>query len=250
MLNSDQPEALTRVDAWNRIEAYSTEIYSLWHHSSSYSAIRKRIDKFSIGKNAIDFGCGEGYWLGELKNFKRIIGVDFSTNLVNKISKPTLHTEIVVADIGSLSYEHEFDFALNLNAFMPENHTAALKKFSTMLRALRPGGRLIFVIFSAEGYQAFINLLHFQRSASGDELGSLKETIDLFFEKSDNPLGYIRQGNGTVVKFWVRDEAEAFFRMSGTVEILEYFRVPHIYDGPKIPGFDSWFHGWVIEKSA
>ena len=246
----DRREALKRPDVWNNVENYVTEIYSLWHHSNSRSVIRDRISRFATGDRAIDLGCGEGHWLEELRNFRKIVGIDFSISLVDRIATPPPQTEIVLSDICSLLYEGEFDFALNLNAFAPESHTAALQKFSTILRLLKPGGRLIWVVSSAECYQTIINLMHFHRSALDDELSSPKETIDIFFEKSDNPLGYVKQENGTVLKFWIKEEAEIFFKMCGSAEILEYFRIPRGSYQQEIEGLEPWFHGWVIEKSA
>ncbi|WIY23563.1 hypothetical protein [Parasedimentitalea psychrophila] len=80
------------------------------------------------------------------------------------------------------------------------------------------------------------------------------EKMDSWSEWYNNPLGYVRNDTGTVVKYWIRQEAEAVFSSVGGVNILESFRLDReqktvseaLPEGlPK-----AWFWGWVLQRSA
>jgi SAM-dependent methyltransferase len=238
-----------RKDVWNAVEDYPSEIYSLWHHDTSRSAILRRlVEHFTPGCVAADFGCGAGYWLDNLSAAKKIYAVDFSKRLLAEAQKNAPHhCETRQQDLSG-PLPGRIDFALCLNALMPESHSDCLLKLSRMRDALSTGGKLILVIFSQECASSYINLKHFSAAQDGREEASLEEVLSWYLGWQNNPLGYTKHRNGTVVKFWCKDEAEAVFQMVGGLRPLECFRVPREWEGRLVGGFEPWFWGWVLEK--
>jgi len=156
-------------------------------------------------------------------------------------------------NLRDLSLPEPLDFALCLNALMPESHSDALQILQRLFDSLACGGRLVLVLPSMEALLYTANMQHFEASRQGKEEQSLINQMETWSQWFSNPLGYVRNNSETVVKFWLKDEAEAIFKTIGTVRIVETFRLDRdqktlsevLPDGvPK-----SWFWGWVLERS-
>ncbi len=67
-----------------------------------------------------------------------------------------------------------------------------------------------------------------------------------------NPLGYVLNGNETVVKYWIKEEAEEVFRIVGGTLVREYFRLDNVKNATgEMPPPDwqqPWYHGWILTK--
>ena len=59
------------------------------------------------------------------------------------------------------------------------------------------------------------NVVHFHEADQGREEASLRECLDIWAAWYSNPLGYVRNGNDTIVKYWLREEFEAVVQRVG-----------------------------------
>lgn len=242
-----------RRDYWNSVDDYAGEIASLWHLDRA-GIITSAISAHRRGDSAADLGCGPGYWLACLDEAPRLFAVDFAEGLLEQArGRAPAQTEFLCQNLAALDLPAPVDFALCLNAIMPESHTHALQIFERVFTSLAPGGRLILVLPSIEAMLYAANMMHFAASEDGKESESLTERMEIWAEWYSNPLGYVRNSNDMVVKYWLRPEAEEVFSMTGDVAVLSRFRVAHrrLATGETLDARfrPPWFWGWVLEKA-
>ena len=241
-----------RVRYWNALEDYPDRVASLFHMSCG-DDLRQRIARLSPSGICADLACGPGYWLNTLGDAERIYAVDFSAGMLTQArTRAPDQTVFIEQNLRDLDLPEQVDFALCFNGVMPESHSDALRMLGRIAAALAPNGRLMMVLPSIEALLYTANALHFSAAQMGLEAQSLRERLDTWLEWSANPLGYVRNGNGTIVKYWQKDEAEVAFSMSGDWRVVERFRVlrDNNANGECPPEHlpKAWFHGWVLQK--
>lgn len=86
----------------------------------------------------LDMGCGEGYYLSQLKaDGRQFSGIDIAKNAVHRAAKRKLGAQLAVASVFQLPFVSEqFDIALSI--FSPLDPAESF-------RVLKPGGHLIMV---------------------------------------------------------------------------------------------------------
>lgn len=155
--------------------------------------------------------------------------------------------------LAELNLPSKVDFALCLNALMPESHSDALQSLTRIFEALAVSGRLVLVLPSMESVLYTANMQHFAAAKRGKEAESLTERMELWSQWYSNPLGYVRNKNGAVVKYWLREEAEAVFQDLGQVRVIERFELERARTANgEVPPTNvkrPWFWGWVLERS-
>lgn len=107
------------------------------------------------GRDALDAGCGSGYWLGWLAdNGFNTHGIDGSEDMVALARAEVPGTRVDVGDVRSLPYgDASFDVALSVEVirYLPDPDRA----LAELHRVLRPGGTAIVTgapRFALHGY--------------------------------------------------------------------------------------------------
>lgn len=238
-----------REQYWELVDDYPAEVYSLWHHEASAKVISERIADYAPCRGAaVDFGCGPGFWLPSLEKASETFGIDFSAHMLRLARENnSRRVKLVHADMSELQFQSYFEFGICLNALMPEGHSDAIHKIRSLTRSMALGGKIVIVVFALESHLTFLNMRHVERAIDGEESESIDEIMTKFEYYYNNPLGYIRERNGQINKFWLKEELEGFFGIAGGIQICEYFKVPREYD---VSLFTPWFHGWVIERCS
>ena len=93
------------------------------------------------GDSFIELGCGTGALLERIsKNFKRCVGIDPSTSLLERAPKIE-NVEYQAKSLEEIEYSEEFDTVVLRNTL----HHVADPEYAVRVahRALRPGGRLV-----------------------------------------------------------------------------------------------------------
>lgn len=240
-------------DFWDQTGEYCLSVTSLWHIPAG-ELLREKIRALSPSGTCADLGCGPGYWLHELANSATLFAVDFSSNMLSQAAeRAPAGTIFVQQALQDLDLGNELDFALCLNAVMPRNHAEALRILGAVFSRLKSGGRIVLVMPSLEALLYSANISHFDMAATGREQESLEQKMDTWTEWYSNPLGYVRNSNGNIVKYWLKDEAEQVFDMLGGVAVEECFRVPHrsnaTGENPPERFLPSWYWGWVLRRN-
>lgn len=202
---------------------------------------------------AADFGCGPGYWINSIRKANKIYAIDFSRAMLDEAAKRSpFNTVYLCQELSSVSLPEKIDFALCFNAIMPESHTHALSIFRNIFSTLAPQGRIVVILPSMESVLYTSNILHFFKAQEGKETESFDERISIWSEYYSNPLGYVRNSHGLIIKYWIKNEAEEVFRMTGKMKTISRFVIPYktkaFPDNAKVN--PPWFWGWVLEKQA
>lgn len=241
-----------RISFWEEVSAYTSQMASLWHGNAG-DALRSLIRKNNPKNICADFGCGPGYWLEALAFAHKLYAVGFSSNMLDQAKeRAPIQTEFLQQNLSELSLPNPVDFALRFNAIMPEGHADALQIFRRLCGAMAEGGTLIVVVpaFDALIYSA--NAVHFHEADQGREEVSLRERLDTWSAWYSNPLGYVRNGNDTIVKYWLREEFEAVVQMVGGMSVADYIRLDRVKnttgENPPEGCAPSWYHCWVLKN--
>lgn len=98
----------------------------------------QRVQQLQQAEHLLDMGCGEGYYLSQLKSDKlHLSGVDIAKSAVHRAAKRKLGAQLAVASVFQLPFVAE-QFAIALSIFSPLDPAETL-------RILKPGGHLIMV---------------------------------------------------------------------------------------------------------
>lgn len=240
----------SRVAIWDRQSNYEKEVFSLWHVPCG-DTLRDLIFANASRGPAADLGCGPGYWLAHLGALADpVYAIDFSPGMIAQArTRAPDHTVFLQQELSALALPQPVQTALCLNAVMPESHSHALAILRAVFGCLAPGGRLILVLPSFEAKLFSANINHFLAAERGQEEASLVANLDAWTECFSNPLGYFRNPNGTVVKYWLQAEAETVFERIGGVRKVECARLPFVRN--EQAAFDAtqeWLWCWVLER--
>lgn len=106
----------------------------------------------------LDMGCGEGYYLSQLKaDGRQLSGVDIAKNAVHRAAKRKLGAQLAVASVFQLPFVAE-QFDITLSIFSPLDPAETL-------RVLKPGGHLIMVGPGPEHLQGLMAHIYTQVQA-------------------------------------------------------------------------------------
>jgi SAM-dependent methyltransferase len=121
----------------------------------NYPLIREWIEPWKLedfaGKTVVDCGCGQGQHTAFLaQKAKRVVGVDLNTAEVARRRTAGLpNVEIIEADIAAFDTRERFDFVYSMGVL---HHTEDPEKsFRNIARLVKPGGAVLFYVYSREG---------------------------------------------------------------------------------------------------
>lgn len=202
-----------------------------------------------------DLGCGPGFWLDQFVDATVLYAVDFSLKMLEQAkSRAPAQTKFIRQNLNQLSLPKPVDLAISFNALMPESHEDALATLSAMKDCLKPGGRLILLVPSFDGLLYTANARQFDAATKGIEDEALTDSLETYMRWFNNPLGYVMNGNGTVVKYWLAEEAEYAFNLVGGLKVVERFKFDRYRQvtGKTTPtdALPAWFWGWVLERDT
>lgn len=97
--------------------------------------------------DAIDVCCGTGAATERLRRLTdgRVVGVDFSPNMLAHAERAVPDADFHEADARALPYDQEFDLAVSFGAFGHFDLHEQPAFLASIHRALRPGGRFVFI---------------------------------------------------------------------------------------------------------
>ncbi len=109
-------------------------------------------NKLSLRKfiNIIDLGCGTGYWLREIANFKgsskRLVGLDISKERIKYAKTINNNIKYIRNDICKIPFKNNsIDFVIAFDVFMfLINENDLIKSFSEIARILKNNGYFLF----------------------------------------------------------------------------------------------------------
>lgn len=199
-------------------EAYNRTHHNAIRMSTYYYSRLKHIGEIT-GKDAVDFGCGNGLVTRELKlrGCRRVVGVDTSPVQIRAAaaieSANPLGIEYVCCDGKKFAQEEAFDTAVGSFYFHYAKNKAELAEmFATAAKALKPNGRLVALNR---------NPLH-----PGEEWHGLQ--VD--DEWLDEPFG-----EGSRLRLTLTDDT------SGKATFVNYYYPAATYAGAlKAAGFKDW----------
>lgn len=131
------------------------EVYRL-EHVSRFTPERtgREVDvlvnvlKLKPPERLLDLGCGWGRHLAELKRrgFEKLVGVDVQGAFLEPLEGVTM----LEGNAARLEFEAEFDAAYCAFSALLSTPDAAPNVFSSVAKALRPGGRFLFDVTNRE----------------------------------------------------------------------------------------------------
>jgi len=98
------------------------------------------------GSKVLDLGCGNGRWAFLLKdNIKKYVGVDFSSNFIEKARKKIKesHVEFICTPAEEYMSEEKFDLILVIGLLTYLNDEQIIKLSDNIRKMMTKGGRLI-----------------------------------------------------------------------------------------------------------
>jgi trans-aconitate methyltransferase len=148
------------------------------------------------GEHILDIGCGTGELAHEIAlSGAQVIGVDSSTNMIEKAQATYPNIQFEVQDATRLSYEKPFD-AVFSNATL---HwiTDAEKAVQRIHSCLKPGGRFVFEMGGKHNVAHIRNAL---KRAAKDERGADHVSDDFWFFPSMAEYCAILEQHGFTVQ--------------------------------------------------
>ncbi|QPC81288.1 class I SAM-dependent methyltransferase [Phototrophicus methaneseepsis] len=111
----------------------------------------------SQAANVLDLGCGPGFYTGRLAALGHTcVGVDISPASIAYAREHNPGAEYILNDVRLVDYAKNQDLILmiygELNAFSPQDAKTIIKK---AYAALKPGGKLLLEVHTAEATQRF-----------------------------------------------------------------------------------------------
>ncbi len=132
------------------------------------------------GKSVLDVACGTGVLFEDylLRGVSRLVGVDFSQNMVQIARRkyPQSHVSVICSDIEEADFDEKFDCCVVYNAF--PHFVNPVRLISKLSEFIVPGGQLCI----AHGMSRDALLLHHARRASSvsKPLIEMQELCELF----------------------------------------------------------------------
>ena len=104
------------------------------------------------GASLLDIGCGPGLYAKRLSDKGiRVTGIDFSERSIDYAREHDKKSDYIFMDYLRMDFENAFDMVIliycDYGALIPEERANLLQR---VYRALKPGGRFIFDVFTPE----------------------------------------------------------------------------------------------------
>ena len=210
---------------WDDVAAeYDTEILSSYH-SNVNNTIKNALDTYaplplsgaSAAGNAVDFGCGVGKYLPALTGrFERVVGMDFSSGLVEKAKAEVLaegmkNVEVFRVDLtvrsairtalsSSVVGFEPVRFAVCTNVLLAPSDRARRAILKNLYGTVGEGGAVLLVVPSRESAE-FVDLVF--RRWQGDEAARREGLVR--GRKDDIVRGLLNRGE-TLTKHYIKEE--------------------------------------------
>lgn len=136
-----------REKTWGKKPEYYDATTIAYSHIETHYGYKLLLPYLSKAKVIAEFGCGNGSVIGNIVKIHKQItayGVDFSDLAIKqakKLYKGKLHLQ--VGDAETATFPIKADIALSFFTFEHLDHPE--KVFANMLKATRPGGRIVIV---------------------------------------------------------------------------------------------------------
>ncbi len=105
--------------------------------------------------NVLDLGCGPGLYADRLNSLGyQVTGIDFSKRSIEYAKKTNKNNEYIYMNYLEIEYENQFDLIMiiycDFAVLKPTDRKKLLKK---IYKALKPGGKFIFDVFTSVYYK-------------------------------------------------------------------------------------------------
>ncbi len=162
---------------------------------------RQRIVQLLKGQKVLDVGCGTGSLVAMLAAAGcRVVGVDSSATMIAHARNKRIAAELKLIDATALPFDREFDAAVISIALHEMAPQVREKTWEGMLRAVRPGGRLIVLDFAVPPRLGLLARFA-QRFTERDERGFL----NVHPEHYRNFQEFMRHGG---LHAWIRERGQ------------------------------------------
>lgn len=244
-------------DFWNSIEDYPSQIQSLFHRPGGRQ-LEKRIKKLvEPWMDVADIGCGPGYFLNAFGAARSITAFDRSERMLETAREKVARKDVsfIHQEIKNLPGPHQFDLVTCFNVMAPVNHLHATVMLNRVLATVKPGGALLLVLPSFEGWLYARTMKRFEAGLAGRETERAEAIQKAFVRSCGNPFGFVEFLGGLSIKHWLREEALALINTLGKLRKVSAFKVDMNWSDyststwlPKTAR-PPWMHGFQIIKA-
>lgn len=197
---------------WESIKDYDKEIVSVFSNKHDNLVINEIINiKNKSKKNILDLGCGVGNSFEFIKEFNKIVAVDFSNNMLNIAKKKKKYNNILFynQNLIELNLNEKFDVILIIMSIFPQNHFEFITIMNNVKKHLKKNGNIYLVVQSIESatlYLQYLSEILYKEGKNSTEI------IQIINNESKNrnyhPLGYYNMNQNITQKHWLKEELE------------------------------------------
>lgn len=243
---------------WENIKDYDKEVISIFENKQNNLLIEK-INKIK-NKNkkiVLDLGCGSGNSFEYLLNFKKIIAIDFSINMLKQAkakAKKLNISEIKFLNLTleQVSLDQPVKVIIAANSIFPSNYGEFDYIMASVKKNIKKNGTILMVLLSFESLTFFYQILAHNEFKTKQEINASFSLINKYILDSNySPFGYINTTLG-MQKHWLKEEIEFRLKIYNfkkiKIEKLELdwelqIKQPQLKEYPKL-----WF--WIVEIKA
>lgn len=197
---------------WENVNNYDKEIISVFKSKDNplikYLLSIKNKDK----KTILDIGCGPGNSFEYIKEFKKIVALDFSKNMIN-CAKNNQHysankIELLIRNINQpLNLEEKFDYILCSMSLFPVNSSEFETQIENIKINCKEKSKVLIVVKSIESmllsYHSLSELIYLETKSHSQVQNFIEDRINT---TSFHPLGYLSTPRGLIQKNWLKEE--------------------------------------------
>lgn len=206
------------LETWEKIKDYDKEVVSIFSNENNNKLIQEIIKIKEKEKKIIaDFGSGNGNSFKYLKDFKKVIAVDFSKNMLKKAIDKSKEINLkninfIHSPLDKIKLDEKVDIIIAANSIFPSNYNDFDKIFQKILENLKKDGEIFIIMPSFESLTFFYQILsHFEFSFNNNIHNSIQLINKYIKDSNYSPFGYINTSLG-MQKHWLKEEIE--FRLS------------------------------------
>lgn len=214
-----------QLNFWENIIDYNNEIDSVLNSNNN---LTKEINKINFKNKIItDIGTGNGNLFKYLKDYKQIIAVDFSKNMINfakKESKRLNLKKIKFINLNILEKEIETksDILFSINAFFPENYNEIQNFKENIKNSIKDNGEIYLLLSSFESFIRELQILtriNFEKYQKNNTKENF-ETFQKFKNLKVGIHGYYHCGKRNR-KYWLKEEILEEFSKEFNIEFIK-----------------------------